>query len=111
MKQKGPPAENAISSEEDSSDREGASKEKATCPNIDPDIVAFVKEHFNDQVSDEEDNSWADELSEHGIDDYYGEEGEEAEYGEENSPVRGGAATESPDVLGTVEAEEHEEEI
>ena len=74
--------------------------------------MAYVKEHFNDQVSDEEDNSWADELSEHGIDDYYGEEGEEAEYGDENSPVRGGAATESPDVVGTtVEAEEHEEEI
>ena len=71
-----------------------------------------MKEHFNDQLSDDEDNSWADEISEHGIDDYYGEEGEEAEYGDENSPVRGGAATESPDVICTVEAEEeHEDEI
>jgi hypothetical protein len=48
-------------------------------------MAAYIKEHFNDHLSDDEDNSWADELSGHGQDDYYGEEGEEREYGEEGA--------------------------
>jgi tubulin polyglutamylase TTLL6/13 len=40
-------------------------------------------------LSDEEDNSWAEELTEQAHDEYYGEE----EYGEENSP---GGYSESP---------------
>ncbi len=64
---------------------------------VDPEVAAFVKEHFNDQLSDDEDNSWADELSDHaaGLDDYYGEEGGEGEYGDENSPKRGEVHDES----------------
>ncbi len=79
-------------------------------PNVDPEVVAYIKEHFNDQLSDDEDNSWADELSEHGIDDYYGEEheGDDAEYGDENSPARGATVTLENSVA--VEPEEKEEE-
>jgi hypothetical protein len=51
---------------------------------MDPDIAAYIKEHFNDHLSDDEDNSWADELTENAIDEYYGEE-EEGDYGEEGS--------------------------
>ena len=107
-----PPAENAISSEDDSSDggRRGSGEKEGYSPNVDPDIAAYIKEHFNDQLSDDEDNSWADELSEHGIDDYYGEEGDDAEYGDENSPVRGGLDA-SPTIENSVcvDAEDKEE--
>ena len=100
VKPQAPLAENAISSEEDSSDEAkgaaGSDKQGMAAHSVDPDIAAYIKEHFNDQLSDEEDNSWADELSEHGIDDYYGEEGEDGDYGDENSPVRGGGLDISP---------------
>ena len=49
-----------------------------------PRQAAFIKEHFNDHLSDDEDNSWADELTEHAADDYYEEE-EEADYGDEGA--------------------------
>jgi hypothetical protein len=106
------PAENAISSEDDSSDagRRGSGEKGGSSPNVDPEVAAYIKEHFNDQLSDDEDNSWADELSEHGIDDYYGEEGDDAEYGDENSPIRGGIDA-SPTIENSVcvEAEEKED--
>ena len=41
---------------------------------MDAETAAYIKEHFNDHLSDDEDNSWADELTENAIDDYYGEE-------------------------------------
>jgi hypothetical protein len=65
---------------------DGENQSNSFVPEITPQEAAFIKEHFNDQLSDEEDNSWADELTEHAADDYYGEEGEEGEYGTEGSP-------------------------
>ncbi len=66
---------------------DGENQTNSFVPDITPQEAAFIKEHFNDQLSDEEDNSWADELTDHAADDYYGEEGEDGEYGTEGSPI------------------------
>lgn len=51
---------------------------------MDAETAAYIKEHFNDHLSDDEDNSWADELTENAIDDYYGEEEQDGYgYGDE----------------------------
>ncbi len=68
---------------EDEEEEEEESRNKIELsPNADPEVAAFVREHFNDQLSDDEDNSWQDELTEHADD--YGEEDEAGEYGDEH---------------------------
>jgi hypothetical protein len=62
-------------------------------PELSPEEAELMRAEFNANVSDEEDNSWADELSDHALpDEYYGEEAEE--YGDEASP---GDASPSPE--------------
>lgn len=58
-------------------------------PQISPEEAELLKQQFNDNMSDDEDNSWADELTEHAADDEYGEEDDCEDYGEDCSPDRG----------------------
>ena len=94
-----PPKKNTHTTQgEDEEEEEEESGNKIELsPNADPEVAAYVREHFNDQLSDDEDNSWQDELSEHGDD--YGEE--EAEYGDEHggtspSPINNNESLEIP---------------
>jgi hypothetical protein len=43
-----PPPENAISSEDDSSEIAEEKPSTMVSPNVDPEVVAYIKEHFND---------------------------------------------------------------
>lgn len=62
-------------------------------PELSPEEAELMRAEFNANVSDEEDNSWADELSDHGLpDEYYGEEAED--YGDEASPAGGNSSPE-----------------
>jgi hypothetical protein len=57
-------------------------------PDISPEEAERIKQEFNENMSDDEDNSWADEITEHAADDEYGDEDEAEDYGEEASPDR-----------------------
>ena len=52
-----PPKKQKQGEEEEEEEEESGNKIELS-PKADPEVAAYVREHFNDQLSDEEDNSW-----------------------------------------------------